>query len=119
MEWYVYLAHFFAGVFLANGIPHLVHGISGFPFQSPFASPPAEGLSSPIVNVLWGFANIVAGYVLLAGLGPFVFALSFDALAVGLGALTISVSLAWHFARVHAKHAAKLPLIPKDRREGT
>jgi hypothetical protein len=28
MAWYTYLAYFFAGVFLANGIPHFVHGIS-------------------------------------------------------------------------------------------
>lgn len=118
MEWYVYLAHFFAGIFLANSIPHLVHGISGQPFQSPFASPPTVGLSSPMVNVLWGFVNIVIGYVLPAGFGPFAFALSFDALIVGLGALSISLLLAWHFGRAHARHAAKLPLIPKDHREG-
>lgn len=118
MEWYVYLAHFFAGVFLANSLPHLVHGISGWPFQSPFASPPAVGLSTPVVNVLWGFANLVIGYVLLARFGPFVFAFSFDALVLGLGALSISLSLAWHFGRVHTKQAAKLPLIPKDHRDG-
>ncbi|GAG09391.1 unnamed protein product, partial [marine sediment metagenome] len=49
MAWYAYLAYFFAGVFLANGVPHFVHGISGKKFQSPFASPPAVGESSPLV----------------------------------------------------------------------
>lgn len=34
MAWYVYLAHFGAGVFLANGVPHFVNGISGRRFQS-------------------------------------------------------------------------------------
>lgn len=29
MAWYAYLAYFFAGVFLANVIPHFVRGISG------------------------------------------------------------------------------------------
>ena len=37
---------FSAGLSSANTIPHLVNGISGSPFQSPFASPPGEGLSS-------------------------------------------------------------------------
>ena len=40
MRWYHYLAWFFGGVFLVNSIPHLVHGISGMPFHSPFATPP-------------------------------------------------------------------------------
>ncbi len=107
MGWYVYLAHFFAGVFLANGIPHFVHGISGRTFQSPFASPPGVGVSSPIVNVIWGFVNFVIGYVLLSGIGPFSFELSFDALIVGLGALSISLILARHFGRLHGKDVAK------------
>ena len=103
MEWYIYLAHFFAGVFLANGIPHFVQGISGRSFQSPFASPPGIGLSSPIVNAVWGFVNFVIGYSLLAGIGPFAFGLSFDALVVALGALSISLTLAWHFGRLNSK----------------
>jgi len=37
MPWYDYLAYFFAGVFLDNGIPHFINGISGKPFSSPFA----------------------------------------------------------------------------------
>ena len=43
-RWYRFVAWFFGGAFLANTIPHLVNGISGSPFQSPFASPPGEGL---------------------------------------------------------------------------
>ena len=46
MPWYDYLAHFFAGAFLANGVPHFVQGICGNKFQSPFASPPGVGESS-------------------------------------------------------------------------
>ena len=60
-RWYHYIAYFFGGAFLANTIPHLVNGISGSPFQSPFASPPGEGLSSSMVNVLWGMFNLVVG----------------------------------------------------------
>ncbi len=40
MRWYHYLAYFFGGAFLVNAIPHIVMGISGQPFQSPFATPP-------------------------------------------------------------------------------
>ena len=34
-----YIAYFFGGVFLANAIPHIVSGMMGRPFQSPFAKP--------------------------------------------------------------------------------
>ena len=64
MKWYHYVACFFAGMFLANAIPHFVHGVSGDGFPSPFAHPPGKGLSSPTINVLWGLGNIVVGYVL-------------------------------------------------------
>ena len=72
-RWYHYIAWFFGGAFLANTIPHLVSGISGSPFQSPFASPPGEGLSSSLVNVLWGMFNLVVAYVLVARVGRFDF----------------------------------------------
>ncbi len=43
MLWYVYVAHIFAGAFLINAVPHLVNGLSGRSFPSPFASPPGVG----------------------------------------------------------------------------
>ena len=55
MPWYDYVAHFFAGAFLANGVPHFVQGICGNKFQTPFASPRGVGKSSAIVNVIWGW----------------------------------------------------------------
>jgi hypothetical protein len=64
MNWYHYIACFFAGIFTANFVPHFVHGVSGDAFPTPFAHPPGKGLSSPTVNVLWGLLNLVAGYVL-------------------------------------------------------
>jgi hypothetical protein len=65
MNWYNYVACFFAGAFLANVVPHFVHGISGDRFGTPFAKPPGRGLSSPTVNVIWAWINLVIGYVLL------------------------------------------------------
>jgi hypothetical protein len=64
MPWYNYIACFFAGMFLANAVPHFVSGISGDPFPTPFAKPPGKGLSSPTVNVLWALINLIVGYML-------------------------------------------------------
>jgi len=59
------LAYFFGGAFAANAVPHYVSGVMGRPFQSPFAKPPGQGLSSSSVNVLWGFLNLVVAYLLI------------------------------------------------------
>jgi len=108
MGWYVYCAHFVAGLFLANAVPHFVNGISGERFQSPFASPPGVGKSSPLVNVLWGMANLVIGYVLLFGVGEFAGGLSVDALVVALGILATAVGLARHFGHVRQASDGRL-----------
>jgi len=67
MKWYNYISCFFAGAFLANVVPHFVHGISGDAFPTPFANPPGKGLSSPTVNVLWALFNLLVGYLLYRG----------------------------------------------------
>jgi uncharacterized membrane protein len=64
MEWYNYLACFFAGAFLANAVPHFVYGISGDKFPTPFAKPPGKGLSSATTNVIWGLFNFIVGFLL-------------------------------------------------------
>jgi hypothetical protein len=64
MNWYNYVACFFAGAFLANFVPHFVHGISGDRFPTPFAHPPGRGLSSPTLNVAWAFLNLLVGCTL-------------------------------------------------------
>ena len=64
MPWPHYIACFFAGMFLANAVPHFVHGISGDGFPTPFSRPPGRGLSSPTVNVVWALLNLLLGYVL-------------------------------------------------------
>jgi len=61
VHWYNYLACFFAGMFLANLVPHFVHGISGDRFPTPFANPPGKGLSSPTVNIDWALFNLIVG----------------------------------------------------------
>jgi hypothetical protein len=64
MQWYHYFSGFWAGMFLANFVPHFIKGIAGDYFPTPFAKPPGKGLSSPLVNVLWALFNLVVGYVL-------------------------------------------------------
>ena len=64
MEWYLYIASFFSGIFLTNAVPHFVQGVSGNKFPSPFAKPPGKGLSSPLVNTLWALFNVIVGYLL-------------------------------------------------------
>jgi hypothetical protein len=64
VNWYDYIACFFAGMVLANAVPHFVHGISGDRFPTPFAHPPGRGLSSPMVNVVWALFNLAIGYIL-------------------------------------------------------
>jgi hypothetical protein len=71
MPWYVHFAYFFGGAFFANSFPHLIAGISGQPFPTPFASPPFKGLSSPTLNVAWALANLALAYLLLLRVGAF------------------------------------------------
>ena len=94
MSWYAYLAYFFAGGFLANGVPHIIHGISGKKFPTPFARPMVKGESSPVVNVIWGLVNFLIGYVLVFGVGHFQFGFSLSTLMLVLGGVVMSVILA-------------------------
>lgn len=71
-----YLAYFAAGLWLTNGIPHFVNGVSGVKFQSPFASPP--------------------------GVGEFSIGISLDSFTFGIGAILMSLILSWYFGRVRA-----------------
>jgi len=108
MAWYAYIAWFFAGAFLANTIPHVVQGICGNRFQTPFASPRGVGESSAVVNVVWGFANLAAGggllHVFFPPRLPPPWTLSVTAL---IGALALSLYAARHFGKV--RNAAPHP----------
>jgi hypothetical protein len=101
MRWYHYIAYFFGGAFLANALPHLGNGISGRPFQSPFAKPPGVGLSSSMVNVLWGLFNLAVGYLLVCRVGSFDLRKTLHVLILGAGILIMSVMLAQHFGQFH------------------
>src|SRR5579864_522420 len=101
MRWYHYVAWFFGGAFLTNFIPHFVAGISGSPFQSPFAKPPGEGLSSATVNVAWGLFNLFVAYLLLVRVGRFEIRRWTHVAVFFAGGALIAVMLARHFGRLH------------------
>ncbi|OZI61195.1 hypothetical protein [Bordetella genomosp. 11] len=101
MIWLHLISYFFGGAFLTNAVPHFVAGVKGEPFQSPFAKPPGQGLSSSTVNVLWGFLNLVIGYTLIFRVGDFDLKRTSDAIAFGLGILAIGLLSARLFGRFH------------------
>lgn len=82
----------FGGVFLINSIPHLTTGVSGHRLPTPFAFPPGKE-SSPTVNVLWGSANVAAGYLLVCHVGDFHIRSIPDVLVLGAGGLLMAVIL--------------------------
>jgi thiol:disulfide interchange protein len=109
MEWINYVSYFFGGIFLANTIPHLVSGMMGQAFQSPFAKPPGKGLSSSTVNVLWGAFNLAVGYVLIVRVGSFDIRNTTHVATAGIGVLLISLQSARHFGQFHGGNSSRKP----------
>lgn len=105
MAWYVFVAHFFGGAFLANTVPHLVAGIAGQPLQTPFASPPFRGVSSSHVNVAWALANLAFAYLLLAQVGPLDFRKLSDVSITFLGFAAMAFECSRAFARLRRSPA--------------
>jgi hypothetical protein len=102
MNWYHYLACFFAGLFLANAVPHYVYGVCGDRFPTPFSKPPGKGLSSAVVNVIWALFNMVVGYVLfrvgkVSSGGDMALVIFFAGIAA------ISIQLSTHFPNKDAQ----------------
>jgi hypothetical protein len=96
-------ACFVGGLFLANFCPHFIAGVSGRRFHSPFAKPPFRGLSSPVVNILWGLFNLAAAYTLLVVVGSFDPRRVADASVLGAGFGLASVGIARSIARMQAQ----------------
>ena len=102
MPWYFYLLQFVSGLFLANGVPHFVQGISGNRFQSPFATPPGVGESSPLINALWGYANLRSARCFFGSSSLAEIARWSGWILVGLGILMMAVMLSTHFGKVRS-----------------
>ncbi|HWE46500.1 MAG TPA: hypothetical protein VG407_10775 [Caulobacteraceae bacterium] len=95
------VAYFFGGAFLMNTLPHLVSGVMGRRFPSPFAKPPGKGQSSALTNFFWGFANLIVGYLLVAHVGDFDVRNWEHVGALGLGMFLIGLLTASHFSSLN------------------
>ncbi len=89
-----YLLLFLAGALLCNAVPHIVSGLRGERFHTPWARPRGVGKSSALANFLWGAANLVVGLLLLRGGrpvflpgGPLVVLIGFVAAGAGLSVI--------------------------------
>lgn len=60
MDWHLYIYSVLAGIIGTNGVPHFIKGITGEKHQTPFGRP-----SSALVNVAWGWVNLVVAAMLL------------------------------------------------------
>jgi hypothetical protein len=101
MNWIETAAYFFGGATLANAVPHLVRGMCGQSFQSPFAKPSGRGLSSATVNVVWGLINLAFAYGLTLWVGQFDARVLFDIGPFAAGAALIALFSAQHFGQFH------------------
>lgn len=109
MNWLQIVSYFFGAGFLVNAVPHFVGGVMGEPFQTPFAKPHGKGLSSSTVNVLWGFANLVAAYFLVLRVGRFDPRSIACIIPFAAGALFIGLFSAWNFGQLHGGNLPKRP----------
>ncbi|MGI4863205.1 MAG: hypothetical protein ACRYFZ_04730 [Janthinobacterium lividum] len=101
MNYLPLIAYFVGGAFFTNAIPHLVSGVLGRAFQSPFANPPGKGLSSSTVNVLWGAFNLAMSYLLVLHIGAFELRSFGHVLALGAGGLLMGLFSARYFGQLH------------------
>jgi hypothetical protein len=92
-------ASFFTGAFLCNSLPHLLCGLQGTPFPSPFAKPPGKGDSSPLANFFWGSFNLLAGVGLLAW-QPVTVSWNGGFAAFAAGFLVLGAMMSRHFGKV-------------------
>jgi hypothetical protein len=101
MAWVHYVAYVFGGLFLTNSIPHLVCGLQGRPFQTPFARPRGVGLSSSTANVAWGWFNLAMAYLLLGRVGSFELRDPAQVLVAAVPSVLGSLWMARRFGRFH------------------
>lgn len=92
---------FLAGMFLTNGIPHLVKGITGQSHMTPL-----KRVSPAWLNIVWAFVNFYFGllFVQLSG-GRLDNLTKLDSFAWSflIGALVIALSCAWLFSKPNAR----------------
>jgi hypothetical protein len=85
-----YLGLLVAGILLCNSLPHLLNGLQGERFYTPWAQPRGAGKSSALENVLWGSVNLLVAVFLIDRIFPknvphglIILSIGFIATAVG------------------------------------
>ena len=101
MDWIHYVPYFLGGAFLANALPHFCERRDGTPFSKPVCETVRSRAFIFDRNVLWGFLNLAAGYLLVCRVGDFDLRSTGDIVALGLGVLLLSVIAARGFGRFH------------------
>ena len=92
-----YFTLLLAGALLCNALPHLMSGLRGDTFFTPWSRPRGTGRSSAIENVLWGSANLLlAVYLLTHRLGENI---PHGLVAVAAGFVGAGCGLAMIFSR--------------------
>jgi hypothetical protein len=76
----------------------------GHGFPTPFAKPRGVGFSSPLINVIWGTVNLVAGLALLDR-NPLPGVVSLEAGALLAGFVVLGLYAAYHFGKVREGRA--------------
>lgn len=92
---------FLAGMFIVNGLPHLIKGVTGQTHLTPF-----KKVSNSYINVLWSFSNFILGIILLS-LNPTNRFLNLprgdNLYAFFIGVFVMAMMCAWLFSKPNAK----------------
>jgi len=88
---------FISGLFLFNSVTHMVQGICGKPHMTPFSRK-----SSPVLNVIWSWINIILGLAIMWGTANLRFTFS-NLVAFLAGGIATSLYLANFWSNPNAK----------------
>jgi len=88
-----YLGLFFAGMLLCNALPHLLKGLQGERFYTPWSWRSGFGKASALENMLWGSANLLVSVFLIDRIFPKNIPHGLMILAVGFVGMGIMLAL--------------------------
>jgi hypothetical protein len=93
----MYLMMVIGGALLCNALPHLISGLRGEAFFTPWAKPRGIGKPPALENFLWGTANLLIAVYLLTRTGSQ--NVPHGLVAVAVGFLIAGVGLSITFGR--------------------
>jgi len=94
MHWYHYIAYFLRGRIPCQFAASSQQWDFGACLSEPLRITARVGLSSSVVNVIWGFFNLGVGYLLVCCIGSFNLRKTQDVLGARAGILITSLMLA-------------------------